>query len=131
MGNKNVKFKASLEPLSALDVKAGRLLLDKYLAMDLPWGLSADDLQRLFRECELGLGEDVVAEVMASFPSSQENKEINALYFIEGFAALCRGNFEEKVDLMYDAFDFQKRSEITFDEVRPSCVSVGFVKLWF
>lgn len=118
MGNESsTSFKSSLDSLTKFDVKTARLVLDRYLALDLPWGLSADDLQRLFRECDLGLGEEEVAQVMAAFPSSEENKEINALYFIQGFAALSKGSFEDKVDLMYDAFDFQKRGEITFDEV--------------
>eukprot|EP00514_Thraustochytrium_sp_LLF1b_P013337 CAMPEP_0184541374 /NCGR_PEP_ID=MMETSP0199_2-20130426/1332_1 /TAXON_ID=1112570 /ORGANISM="Thraustochytrium sp., Strain LLF1b" /LENGTH=549 /DNA_ID=CAMNT_0026935091 /DNA_START=126 /DNA_END=1775 /DNA_ORIENTATION=- len=131
MGNQNVKFKSSLEALTEFDVSAARLLLDKYLALDMDFGIEADDLQRLFRECDMGLDSSVVKEIMASFPNAAQTKTLNALDFIEGFALLSRGSFDEIVELMFDIFDFQKRSEISFDEltIMLMCAAQGLEHL--
>jgi len=113
----DVQFRESLEPLRAFGVDTAKALLDKYLDLDLDFGIPQEDLQRLFRECELDLGGDVVQAVFDSFPKAQTTKTLNALDFLEGFAVLCRGTATAKVDLMYDIFDFQKRGEISFDEL--------------
>jgi len=93
------------------------MLLEKYLELDLDFGISRDDLQLLFKECDMGLGEDMVESVFHAFPNSRQTKVLNALDFIEGFTLLTQGSPEEKLSLLYDTFDFQKRGEISFDEV--------------
>lgn len=101
----------------AVDSAAARVVLERYLSLDLDFGISGDDLQRLFRECDMGLGEEVVSAVFSAFPKTETSKTLNALDFIEGFALLASGSFEEKAELAYDIFDFQKRAEISFDEL--------------
>jgi len=105
------------------------------------FGISKDDLQTLFREADMQLDEDVVNDVFKAFPLARKMERLNALEFIEGFSLLVKGKPEEKFSrkfswflvsrfdfnllVMYDIFDFQKRSEISFDEL------VSFLVLCF
>ncbi len=132
MGNGGaLRWKRELGALETLDVGATRRLLDTFLRLDLDFGLSAGDVQTLFREASLGLGDDAVAAIMGAFPNSAQTQTLNALDLLEGCALLCAGEWEAKASLCFDIFDFQKRGEVSFDELTIClmCAAQGVERL--
>jgi len=105
------------EPVSRLgdyDQAVARTVYEKYLEHDLEFGINNEDLKMLLKSSGIDVDEALVEGIMGLFPNMAT---LNVLDFIEGFSLLCKGSYEEKVNLIFDVFDFQQRGEISFDEL--------------
>ena len=111
--------------LSQYGVTTVSTMLQKYWDLDMEFGLQESAVSELLEasgiSCQ-GDDGDIVPALMKSFPNETA---MNAIDFIVAFAILSKGGASTKAGIAYDAINFNKGEDVTFDELIILLLCIG------